>query len=75
MMTLSRPIFNRNKAYEAMKRIFSALAICSKEMKSADEFVLSFSSKSLNDEYQLPKFIKVTEYEQKVNKISKIFQK
>ena len=44
-------------------------------MKSADEFMISLSSKSLNDEYQLPKLAKVTDYEQKVNKIAKLLQK
>ena len=36
---------------------------------------MSLSSKSLNDEYQLPKLGKVNDYEQKVSRIAKLLQK
>ena len=74
-MTVSRPIFDKMKSCETLKRIFGALTMSSKGLKSAEDLILYFEAKPTEDEFQLPKIPKMNDYEQKYTKIAKIIEK
>ena len=75
MMTASRPIFNKSKSYEVLKRIFIGLAMTSKELKNIDDLIQSYEAKSTEEEFQVIKLNKMNEYEQKMHKIAKTIEK
>lgn len=75
MMTITRPIFQRRRSLEVVKRVFAALLMCSKNIKNCDELMNSFVSKTTDEEFQIPNLAKLSENEQKLYKIAKFIAK